>query len=139
MPDDVSTLSPEAHRQPSVCIVIPTQAPAPRLPRVIDRLVAQRYEGTIEILVVIDGGGDIADVPSPPSLSGTLRRALRTIANTQAPGLDGARRTGRAAAQGEVVVFCRDDEEWPPDRLRTVVLRRFVGRGSTKAPHSAHR
>jgi glycosyltransferase involved in cell wall biosynthesis len=139
MSDDVSTRSHDAHRQPSVCIVIPTRPPASRLARVIERLIAQRYEGTIEILVVIDDGGEIAGVPSPPSLSGTLRRAVRTISNTQAPGLDGARRTGRAAAQGEVVVFCGDDDEWPADRLRTVVLRRFVARGSTKAPHSSHR
>jgi glycosyltransferase involved in cell wall biosynthesis len=139
MSDDVSTRSHGAHRQPSVCIVIPTRPPAPRLARVIDRLMAQRYEGTIEVLVVFDDGGDIAGVPSPPSLSGTLRRALRTISNTRARGLDGARRTGRAAAQGELVVFCGDDEEWPPDQLRTVVLRRFVARGSTEAPRSAHR
>lgn len=139
MADDVSTRSPEAHRQPSVSIVIPTQAPAPRLGRVVERLIAQRYDGTIEIVVVIDDGGEITGVRSPPSLSGTLRRAVRTMRNTQAPGVDGARRTGREAAQGEVVVFCDDDEEWPPDRLREVVLRRFVARRSTKVRDSAHR
>jgi glycosyltransferase involved in cell wall biosynthesis len=139
MSDDVSTRPHEAERQPSVCIVIPTRPPAPHLARVIHRLIAQRYEGTIEILVVIDNGGEINGLRSPPSLSGTVRRAVRTISNTQEPGLDGARRTGRAAAHGEVVVFCGDEEEWPPDRLRTIVLRRFVARGSSEAPHSAHR
>jgi glycosyltransferase involved in cell wall biosynthesis len=139
MADDVSSRSWEGDRQPSVCIVIPARPPAPRLARVIERLLAQRYEGTIEVLVVIDDGGDIPDVPSPPSLSGTLRRALRTMQNAQEPGLEGARRTGRKAAEGELIVFCGADEEWHPDRLREVVLRRFVARRRTKAGNSVNR
>jgi glycosyltransferase involved in cell wall biosynthesis len=133
MADDVSSRSLEGYRQPSVCIVIPARPPAPRLARVIERLLAQRYEGTIEVLVVIDDGEDIPGVPSPPSLSGTLRRALRTLPNVQAPGLEGARRTGRSAAEGEIVVYCRADEEWHPDRLREVVVRRFVARRRAQA------
>jgi len=122
-----------------VCIVIAARRGAPRLRRVIERLLAQRYEGTIEVLVVFDRGANAPGVPSPPSLTGTLRRALRTLRNTQEPGIDGARRTGRLTAEGEIVVYCRDDEEWPPDRLREVVLRRFVARGVVKAPRSANR
>jgi glycosyltransferase involved in cell wall biosynthesis len=139
MSDDMSSHSPERHRQPSVCIVIPARPPAPRLERVIERLLAQRYEGTIEVLVVIDDGGDIAGVPAPPSLSGTLRRALRTMQNAEEPGLDGARRTGRKAAEGEIIVFCGADEEWHSNRLREVVLRRFVTRRGTKARGSVNR
>jgi glycosyltransferase involved in cell wall biosynthesis len=139
MADDVSRRSPGAHRQPSVCIVIPARPPAPRLARVIERLLAQRYEGTIEVLVVIDDGGDIEGVPAPPSLSGTLRRALRTMQNAEEPGLEGARRTGRKAAEGEIIVFCGADEEWHSDRLREVVLRRFVARRGSKARGSMNR
>jgi glycosyltransferase involved in cell wall biosynthesis len=126
MTDHLATHSFEEHRQPSVSIVIPVRPPAPRLARVIERLLAQRYEGTIEVLVVIDDGGQIPGVPAPPSLSGTLRRALRTMENAKEPGVNGARRTGREAAEGEIVVFCGDQEEWPPERLREVVVRRFV-------------
>ena len=124
----------ERQRQPSVCVIVPARPPAPGLRRVIDKLMAQRYDGTMEVLVVVDGPGDIAGIPEPPSLSGTLCRALCTIANTQEPGLEGATRTGRMAAEAELVVYCRADEEWPPDRLREVVLRRFVGRGSVQVP-----
>jgi glycosyltransferase involved in cell wall biosynthesis len=138
MAEDESTLAAQRHRQPSVCIVVPTRPPAPRLERVVERLLAQRYEGTIEVVVVIDDDGDIAGVPPPPSLSGTVRRALRTLRNTRRPGLDGARITGRLAADGELVVYCADDEEWPPYRLREVVLRRFVGRSSAKAQRTAN-
>jgi glycosyltransferase involved in cell wall biosynthesis len=139
MADDLSMGSHERDRDPSVSIVVPVQPPAPTLRRVIERLLAQRYEGTVEVLVVIDDGGDIAGVPSPPSLSGTVSRALRTIANTRQPGLDGARRTGREAAQGEVVVYCAADEEWPAGRLREIVLRRFVARRRSEVPDSAGR
>jgi len=139
MADDVSTNSTEEHRQPSVSIVVPVQPPAPRLAAVIGRLLAQRYEGTIEVLVVIDDGRDIPGVPAPPSLSGTLRRALRTMPNTRARGLDGARLAGRTAAEGEIVVYCSADDEWPPYRLREVVLRRFASRRSMDAPRTTHR
>jgi glycosyltransferase involved in cell wall biosynthesis len=138
MADDVSTRALEGHRQPSVCIVVPARPPAPGLRRVIELLMAQRYEGTVEVLVVIDGAGAIAGVPKPPSLSGTLRRALRTIANTKEPGLAGARRTGRMAAEAEMVVYCGADEEWAADRLREVVLRRFVGRASVQVRRHAN-
>ena len=131
-------LAPPRHRQPSVCIVVPTRPPAPRLERVVEHLLAQRYEGTIEVVVVIDHSGDIAGVPAPPSLTGTVRRALRTMRNTRQPGLEGARITGRLEADGELVVYCADDEEWPPDRLRKIVLRRFIGRGSAKARRTAN-
>jgi glycosyltransferase involved in cell wall biosynthesis len=128
MADNVPTYTTEEHRQPSVSIVIPVQPPAPGLASVIERLLVQRYDGTIEVLVVIDDGGEIPEVPAPPSLSGTLRRALRTLYNARECGLEGARRTGREAAEGEIVVYCDQAEEWGPDRLREAVLRRFVAR-----------
>jgi glycosyltransferase involved in cell wall biosynthesis len=139
MPDHTSTMSPGAHHPLSVSIVIPTRDPAPLLPRVIQRLIAQRYEGTVEILVVVDGAGKVAGIPSPPSLSGTLRRALRTMQNAGTPGVRGARRAGRLAAHGEIVVFCGDDEEWPPGRLREIVARRVVARPSAEVPDAAKR
>jgi glycosyltransferase involved in cell wall biosynthesis len=139
MPVDTLTMRPGAQHPLSVSIVIPTHDPAPRLPRVIERLIAQRYEGTVEILVVVDGAGKLAGIPSPPSLSGTLRRALRTMINDGTPGLPGARRAGRLAAHGEIVVFCGDDEEWPPGRLREIVERRVAALPAAEAPGTAKR
>jgi glycosyltransferase involved in cell wall biosynthesis len=139
MPDDASWWPEEEHRQPSVSVVIPTQPPAPRLERVIERLLAQRYDGTIEVLVVVDRPGHIAGVSPPPSLTGSIRRAVRTIMNTGEPGVEGARRTGRVQAHGEIVVFSSDDEEWPPDRLREVVVRRFAARRFSDAPWTMNR
>jgi glycosyltransferase involved in cell wall biosynthesis len=138
MADDLPTYAMNEHRQPSVSIVIPVRPPAPRLARVIERLLAQRYEGTIEVLVVIDDGGVIPGVPAPPSLSGTLQRALRTLYNAREPGLDGARQTGRESADGEIVVYCGAAEEWGPERLRETVLRRSVGRPRLPVSDSAN-
>src|SRR4051812_24307857 len=110
-------------REPSVSIVIATREPAPQLARVIACLLGQRYGGSVEVVAVVDGPLDSAALPAPPSLTGTCRRALRTLRNAGPPGLPGARRTGRLAAHGEIVIDCGDRDEWPEGRLQRIVAR----------------
>ncbi len=46
---------------------------------------------------------------------------VQTISNTATPGLAGGRNSGLAAATGELVAFCDDDDEWAPAKLRAQV------------------
>jgi glycosyltransferase involved in cell wall biosynthesis len=42
---------------------------------------------------------------------------VRVLTNTRAAGLAGARNTGMLAANGDLVAFCDDDDEWLPEKL----------------------
>jgi glycosyltransferase involved in cell wall biosynthesis len=49
------------------------------------------------------------------------RRVLRVTENDRTPGLAGARNAGVLIAQGELVAFCDDDDEWLPGKLAAQV------------------
>ncbi|AZI57350.1 glycosyltransferase family 2 protein [Nakamurella antarctica] len=98
---------------PLVSVIIATRG-RPELLRVAVRaILAQDYEGPIELIVVydnieIDRLGDI-EVPA--------RRSLTTISNARTQGLAGGRNTGIEAAHGEYVAFCDDDDHWLAPKL----------------------
>jgi hypothetical protein len=48
-------------------------------------------------------------------------RVVRVIRNARTPGLAGARNSGTLAAEGELVAFCDDDDEWLPGKLAAQV------------------
>jgi glycosyltransferase involved in cell wall biosynthesis len=102
-----------ASRWPSVTVVIPTRGRPELLARALRSIYAQRYDADIECLVVLDGS-DAGDPPGPPEGS---RRSLRVIRNARKPGLAGARNAGILEAQGELVAFCDDDDEWRPGKI----------------------
>lgn len=79
-------------------------------------VMAQDYEGEIECVLVFDG------TPIDDSLTaeGGMRK-LRSMHNSRKPGLAGARNTGIAAATGDYVAFCDDDDKWLPSKLREQV------------------
>ncbi|PWR12746.1 glycosyl transferase [Micromonospora acroterricola] len=104
-------------RQPSVSVVVPTRD-RPELLRAAARaILAQEYAGPIEVVVVFDQS------MSDESLTGLSGpdRAVRVIRNERTPGLAGARNSGTLAAEGELVAFCDDDDEWLPGKLAAQV------------------
>jgi glycosyltransferase involved in cell wall biosynthesis len=106
----------EEHAWPAVSVVVPTRDRPALLRRAVEHILDQRYRGEIDCVVVFD-----QSPPSAPVLTLGDGRSLRAIANHRTPGLAGARNTGAAAARGEFVAFCDDDDEWLPDKLRRQV------------------
>jgi len=79
-------------------------------------ILAQRYPGSIECLVVFDGGDRLL-----PSVELGPGRALNSIENTRGSGLPAARNSGVLAAGSKLLAFCDDDDEWLPDKLHQQV------------------
>ncbi|GAA2211297.1 hypothetical protein GCM10009850_067560 [Nonomuraea monospora] len=97
---------------PSVGVVIPTRGDRPALLRqAVDAVLRQDYPGELHVVVVADGRSphDVTGVP------------VRVLPNTLTPGLPGARNTGIAACDTDLIAFCDDDDLWLPGKLATQV------------------
>jgi glycosyltransferase involved in cell wall biosynthesis len=105
---------------PSIGVVIPTRDRPQELRRALDAVLAQDYPGELEVVVVFDG--------SQPDHS-IERSNVRSIENTHAPGLPGARNTGILSLETDLVAFCDDDDEWLPGKLDAQV-RSLTGSGA---------
>jgi GT2 family glycosyltransferase len=104
-------------RYPTVSAVVPTRDRPELLRAALRAILDQDYPGRVEVVVVYD-----QSTPDE-SLTGLSRadRSVRVVVNERAPGLAGARNTGTLAAQGELIAFCDDDDEWLPGKLRAQV------------------
>lgn len=102
-----------AHRLPSVSVVIPTYDRPDFLRSAVRSVLEQDYPGRVEALVVFDGCEPV-EIPAPDSRA---ERAVVVLRNTRKPGALGARNTGILAADGDVVAFLDDDDEWLPSKL----------------------
>jgi glycosyltransferase involved in cell wall biosynthesis len=99
----------------AVSVVVPTHD-RPHLLRQTLCSIIRQCDVDLEIIVVDDG--------SPP---GQVERVVDSLADDRvwvlrndAPhGVSGARNRGVAAARGEWVAFCDDDDLWAPDKLRS--------------------
>jgi hypothetical protein len=101
-------------RLPSVTVVVPSRGRAQLRARAVRSILSQRYPGSIECLVVFDGGDRIL-----PSMELARGRTLKSIDNRRGAGLPAAaRNSGALAARWELLAFCDDDDEWLPDKLR---------------------
>jgi glycosyltransferase involved in cell wall biosynthesis len=107
----------------SIGVVIPTRGDRPDLLRAATRAVlAQRYAGPVRVVVVADGADpatvaeQVADAVSPGDRAGGCHD-VRVLANRLSPGLPGARNTGIAACDTDLVAFCDDDDLWLPGKL----------------------
>jgi glycosyltransferase involved in cell wall biosynthesis len=115
MEDDVATEQPRAGDAswPSVTAIVPTVDRPDMLRRAVRSVLAQRYPGEVDCLVVFDRQEPVRpDVDVPPGRSLALARNVRT------PGLAGTRNSGALLATGDYVAFLDDDDEWHPDKLR---------------------
>jgi glycosyltransferase involved in cell wall biosynthesis len=77
----------------------------------IESVLAQTYDGEIEIVVVDDGSTDDTPQVVEPYLDRV--RYLRK----ENGGLNSAYAAGLAAATGDVLAFLDADDEWPADRI----------------------
>jgi glycosyltransferase involved in cell wall biosynthesis len=101
---------------PTVSVIVPTRYRPGMLERALESVLVQRYEGDIECLVVFDQSeASTPEIRVPPG------REIRTLLNTRAPGVAGARNSGLLAARGDLIAFCDDDDEWLPGKLRLQV------------------
>lgn len=104
---------------PTVSTIIATRDRPQLLRKAIDAVLAQDYDGAIEIIVVFD---QAAPDPGLEQRSHG-KRTVRVITNTRTPGLAGARNSGVECARGELIAFCDDDDTWLPHKLtRQVAL-----------------
>jgi glycosyltransferase involved in cell wall biosynthesis len=113
-PADGSGITPTAY--PSVTAVIPTHDRAEPLRRAVRSVLSQRYPGFLQCIVVFD-----RQRPMPVDVRVGPNRSLGTMPNGRTGGLAGARNTGALAADGELLAWCDDDDEWMPDKLRLQV------------------
>jgi glycosyltransferase involved in cell wall biosynthesis len=115
---------------PIVSAVVATRDRPALLRRAIGSILGQDYAGTVECLVVFDRSDpeDLSDLDV-----GSPTRSLRVLRNDRTPGLAGARNAGAAAASGELLAFCDDDDEWRPDKLRRQVAALLAAPASSVA------
>jgi len=94
---------------PSVGVVIPTRNRPAQLRQAIASVLAQDYEGDVQVTVVFDG-------TQPDETLADVDRVI-VLANDRTPGLGGARNCGILATSSELVAFCDDDDRWRGSKL----------------------
>jgi glycosyltransferase involved in cell wall biosynthesis len=99
---------------PSVSVVIATHHRPELLRKALDAVLAQTYAGPVECVVVFD------QAPVDESFAGP---DVKLVPNARTAGLAGARNTGIDVAQGDLIAFCDDDDEWFPSKLSSQVAR----------------
>jgi|RhiMetdeSRZDD1v2_1073273.scaffolds.fasta_scaffold12731_5 hypothetical protein len=104
---------------PLVSVILPTRGRPELVREAIASVVGQTYPGEIECIVVHD------QEPPDPDLTrlATARRSVAVVANSRTPGLAGARNTGVAAAHGDYLAGCDDDDVWHLAKLHAQMTR----------------
>jgi glycosyltransferase involved in cell wall biosynthesis len=97
---------------PSVTVIVPSRGRPQLRARAVRSILAQRYPGSVECLVVFDGGDRLL-----PSMELGPGRALNSTDNRRGSGLPAARNSGVLVSSSELLAFCDDDDEWLPDKL----------------------
>jgi tetratricopeptide (TPR) repeat protein len=116
-PEPAPPLPPLA-AEPLVSVIIPTRGRAQLLRDAVASALGQDYD-RVEILVVNDGGEDVAPVLAT-TLAGRAHRA--GLYALPAPrGAAAARNRALREAQGEVIAFLDDDDLYLPRHVETLV------------------
>ncbi|QSB15899.1 glycosyltransferase family 2 protein [Natronosporangium hydrolyticum] len=101
-------------------VVVPTRDRPEMLRAALAAIRDQQYPGRVETVVVYD-----QSEPDESLVGDHPDRPVRVIRNQRTPGLAGARNSGILAAEGTLVAFCDDDDEWLPGKL-TAQLAAFA-------------
>jgi GT2 family glycosyltransferase len=96
---------------PLVSVVIPSHNRARLLERTLRSILAQ-HVADLEVVVVDDGSHD-----DTAAVAIAADRRVRVVRNPEPAGVSAARNRGIAAARGDWVAFCDDDDLWSPDKL----------------------
>jgi glycosyltransferase involved in cell wall biosynthesis len=107
-----------APARPTVSAVICTVDRPQLLRAAIASIVAQRYGGVVETIVVYDGTD-----PDESLNSDDPMRPVSVIPNTHRQGLPAGRNCGAEAATGEFLGFCDDDDTWLSDKAAAQVAQ----------------
>lgn len=100
---------------PEVSVVIPVWNGEATVGRAIDSVLAQRFDGTVEVIVVNDGSTD-----GTASVLAGYGGAIRMV-EQENRGLAGARNSGVRASTAEYIAFLDDDDIWMPHKLASTV------------------
>lgn len=98
--------------RPTFTIVVPTLGRRPPLLEQAVRSVLAQTMGDLEVIIVVDGSGDVPPVVLDPRV-----RVIQRRVNGGAPA---ARNSGIEAARGKWIGFLDDDDLLEPHRLETV-------------------
>jgi glycosyltransferase involved in cell wall biosynthesis len=97
--------------KPSISVVIPAYKQQDFVTRCLDSVLAQTYEGPVEIVVVDDGSpDDVAEVAASHECEPTVIRQDNT-------GVAGARNRGIEESNGDYVAFLDADDWWVDNKL----------------------
>jgi GT2 family glycosyltransferase len=96
---------------PLVSVVVPSHNRARLLTRTLRSILAQ-HMGDLEVVVVDDGSVD-----DTAAVAAAADPRVLVLRNREPVGVSAARNRGIAAARGEWVAFCDDDDLWSPDKL----------------------
>ena len=102
-----------------VSVVVPTHKRPELMKLAVESVLAQQSDVSGEVIIVFDACP--IEVPEVTAPDGWI---VRGISNTRSRGLAGARNSGIDAAEGRLVAFLDDDDEWLPGKL-AAQLRRF--------------
>ncbi|MCP4602707.1 MAG: glycosyltransferase [Proteobacteria bacterium] len=98
---------------PKVSVIIPTCSRAKMLRRAIESVLAQTWQGNMEIIVVSDGSTD--NTEKAVGAFGDPR--IRFFKHEESRGASAARNTGLKESRGKYIAFLDDDDEWTRDKL----------------------
>ena len=96
---------------PLVSVVVPSYNRAALLKRTLRAILAQQLTD-LEVLVVDDGSTD-----DTGAIAAAADPRVVVIRHQQPAGVSAARNRGIAAARGEWIAFCDDDDLWSPHKL----------------------
>jgi GT2 family glycosyltransferase len=109
---------------PLVSVVVPSHNRARLLRRTLQSILAQHLTD-LEVVLVDDGSTD-----APPDITAEVDPRIVVIRNREPSGVSAARNRGIAAAHGDWIAFCDDDDLWSPDKLsRQLMAAERAGAG----------
>lgn len=109
-----TTPQPGTGPAPGVSTVIATRDRPELLAKAVAAVLAQDYDGPIEVIAVFDRSTPVTALER----GSTEHRRVRVVRNERSPGLPGARNTGIALATHPLLGLCDDDDMWLPAKLR---------------------